>query len=309
MTSSLDRIKVIITKFKGLTTIGFANIVSSVIPGLFWLYIARILGTTHYGEISYLIAVSSIATVISFLGSGNILLVYTAKGVRIQPAIYSIAISSSVIASVILFFIFEDIGVSLFVIGNVIFGLATYELIGQKLYKQYSVYMIGQKILGTVLAIVLNHIIGPNGVILGLSISFFLPTYRIYEGFRDHKIDFSLLKTRSGFIINSYIMDISRAFSTTLDKLIVAPLLGFALLGNYQLGVQFLSLLGILPGIMFQYILPHDATGSTNRKLKNASILFSILLAFLGITLAPVFLPLLFPKFTEATQVIQILSF
>lgn len=308
MTSNLGKISGVVTKFKGLATIGFANIVASIISGLFWLYIARILGTTHYGEVSYLIAASSVATVIAFLGSGNILLVYTAKGIRIQPTVYSIALAASVIAAVILFFIFQDTGVSLFVIGNVLFGLVTNELIGQKLYKQYSAYMIGQKILGTVLAIVLNHLIGHNGVILGLAISFFLPTYRIYKGFRDYKIDFSLLKARSGFIINSYIMDISRAFSTTLDKLIVAPLVGFALLGNYQLGIQFLSLLGILPGIIYQYILPHDASGNTNIKLKKAAILFSVLLAILGIVLAPIFLPLLFPKFTEATQVIQILS-
>ena len=307
--TSLNRIKGIVTRFKGLTAIGFANIVANVISGLFWLYIARLLGTTNYGEVSYLIAVAGIATVISFLGSGNILLVYTAKGVKIQSSVYAIALSSSAIASVILFLIFQNIGVSLFVIGNVIFGLVTNELIGQRLYKKYSVYMIGQKILGAVLAIALNHFIGHNGIILGLATSFFLPTYRIYEGFRDHKIEFSLLKARSGFIINSYIMDISRAFSTTLDKLIVAPLLGFALLGNYQLGLQFLSLLGVLPGIMFQYILPHDASGNTNRKLKKVSILFSILLAILGMTLAPVFLPVLFPKFTEATQVIQIISF
>jgi O-antigen/teichoic acid export membrane protein len=308
MTDSLGRISGIVTKFKGLTTIGFTNIVATAISGLFWLYIARLLGTTHYGEISYLIAVSGIATVISFLGSGNILLVYTAKGIRIQPAVYTIALAASSIAAVILFFIFQDIGVSLFVIGNVIFGLVTNELIGQKSYKQYSVYMISQKILGTVLAIALYYSIGTSGVILGLSISFFLPIHRIYEVFKDNKIDFSLLKARSGFIINSYIMDISRAFSTTLDKLIVAPLLGFALLGNYQLGVQFLSLLGILPGIIYQYILPHDASGNANIKLKKAAILFSVLLAILGIVLAPIFLPLLFPKFTEATQVIQILS-
>ena len=309
MTSNLGKISGIVTKFKGLTTMGVANIVSSAISGLFWLYIARLLGTVHYGEVSYIIAIAGIATVISFLGSGNILLVYTAKGIKIQSTVYSIALAASVIAAIILYFIFKDIGASLFVIGNVIFGLVTNELIGQRSYKKYSIYMIGQKIIGTVLAIAFNHFIGHSGVILGLAISFFLPTYRIYEGFKDNKIDFSLLKTRSGFIINSYIMDISRAFSTSLDKLVVAPILGFALLGNYQLGVQFLSLLGIIPGVMYQYFLPHDAGGSTNIRLKKASILFSILLAILGVIFAPKLLPLLFPKFTEATHVIQILSF
>ncbi|MGI0102775.1 MAG: lipopolysaccharide biosynthesis protein, partial [Nitrosotalea sp.] len=308
MTSSLDKIRAIVTRFRGLTTMGLANIVATAISGLFWLFIARELGTAHYGEVSYLIAISSITIVLSFLGSGNVLLVYTAKGVRIQPTVYSIAIAGSIIASVILYVIFQNFGMSLFVIGNVIFGLVSYEMIGQKQYKQYAFYLIGQKAIGTVLAIALNHFIGPNGVILGLGISFFFGTHRLYKGFRDNKIDFSLLRARSGFLINSYVMDISRQFSTTLDKIIVAPLLGYALLGNYQLGIQFLSLLGILPTIMYQYILPHDASGNANLRLKKASILFSILLAVLGIFVAPVFLPMLFPKFTEASQVIQILS-
>src|SRR5207253_2464167 len=114
MTSSLDKIRGIATRFKGLTAMGLANIVANVIAGLFWFFIARVLGTANYGEVSYLIAVSGIAIVFSFLGSGNVLLVYTAKGVRIQPAVYSIAIIGSIIASVILFLIFQNFGVSLF---------------------------------------------------------------------------------------------------------------------------------------------------------------------------------------------------
>ena len=76
---------------------------------------------------------------------------------------------------------------------------------------------------------------------------------------------------------NSYILDFSRTFSGQTDKLIVAPMLGFALLGNYQLGLQLLSLLSILPSIVYQYTLPHDATGRSNKKLKKITILVSVL--------------------------------
>src|SRR3989304_6244168 len=99
-------------------------------------------------------------------------------------------------------------------------------------------------------------------------------------------------------MMNSYVLDLSRTFSGQTDKLIVAPMLGFALLGNYQLGIQFFSLLILLPSIVFQYILPHDASGNPNRKLKKITILVSIFLAILGISLSPIVLPVLFPKFT-----------
>ncbi len=308
MTEDWNRIKVIFTRFKDLTTIGFATIIANAISGLFWLYIARLIGTANYGEISYLIAIASVTTTLSFLGSGNTLIVYTAKQVKIQPAVYFTALSAASIASAILFFIFYNVGISLFVLGNVIFGLVTSELLGQKLYKKYSILLITQKIIMVGLSIGLYRLLGSEGVILGIALSFFPSSFMIYKTFKGSKIDLSTIRTRFGFIINSYILDIARVFSSSTDKLIVGPLLGFALLGNYQLGVQFLSLLGILPSLVYLYILPHDASGNPNKKLKQITILSSIVLAILGVTLAPKVVPVLFPKFTEAVGIIQIMS-
>jgi O-antigen/teichoic acid export membrane protein len=125
---------------------------------------------------------------------------------------------------------------------------------------------------------------------------------------KNDKIDFSLVRPRIGFIINSYALDLSRTFSGYTDKLIVAPLFGFAILGNYQLGIQVLAVLTILPGIVYQYILPRDSSGDSNKKLKKLTITISIILAGLGFILAPIVLPILFPKFIESIEVIQIVS-
>ena len=69
-----------------------------------------------------------------------------------------------------------------------------------------------------------------------------------------------------------------------------------------------LAILTILPGIVYQYILPRDSSGDSNKKLKKLTIIVSIILAGLGLILAPIILPILFPKFTEAIEVIQIVS-
>ena len=98
----VNRIVNVFKKFKGLTTIGITNIASNAISGLFWLYIASLLDTTKYGQISYLIAIAGISTTISFLGSGNALIVYTAKKIKIESSIYSIALLAAVISAVIL---------------------------------------------------------------------------------------------------------------------------------------------------------------------------------------------------------------
>ena len=76
--------------------------------------------------------------------------------------------------------------------------------------------------------------------------------------FRINKINFSLLKTRSGFISNNYFNTLAGGFGGQIDKLIIAPILGFALLGNYSLALQFISVMMIFSSIVFNFILTLD---------------------------------------------------
>ena len=295
-------------KFKDLGIVGIGNITASLISGIFWFYFASLLGAEQYGEVSYYISIAVIASTLSFLGLGNAVIVYTAKGEKIQPPIFLVGIISSIITLVAVFLIFSQIGMSLYIVGYVIFSLATSEILGKKQYKNYSSYLITQKILMVGFALFFYYYIGLEGVILGIALSFFPYVKRIYSSMKNDKIDFSLVRPRIGFIINSYALDLSRTFSGYTDKLIIAPLFGFALLGNYQLGIQVLAVLAILPGIVYQYILPRDSSGDSNKKLKKLTITVSIILAGLGFILAPIILPILFPKFIEAIEVIQIVS-
>jgi len=258
--------------------------------------------------VSYFISIAVIASTISFLGLGNAIIIYTAKGEKIQPPTFVIGIVSSIISLIAVFLIFSQIGVSVYVLGYVIFALATAEILGRKQFRSYANYLITQKILMVVFALFFYYFIGLEGVILGIGLSFFPYVVRIYKSIKNDKIDFSLIRPRIGFIMNSYVLDLSRTLSGYMDKLIIAPLFGFALLGNYQLGIQFLAVLSILPGIVYQYILTHDASGESNRNLKKLTIIVSVILAVLGIVLSPIVLPVLFPKFTDAIQVIQIVS-
>lgn len=302
------KIKEILLRFQDLTTLGSANLLSSAISGLFWFFLASMLGETNYGEISYFIAIVGIASMLSFLGAGTVTIVLTAKGEKILSTIFLLTTITSSITSVIIFILFQDFGMSLYVIGYVVFGLAISDLLGRKLYTGYSKYLITQKIFLVGFALLFYYLIGPQGVILGYGISFLPYFIRIYKGFKEKKPHISLIKPHAGFMMNSYLLDLSRAFSGQIDKLIVAPMLGFALLGNYQLGLQFISLLGILPGIVYQYILPHDATGTSNKKLKMLTVLVSVILAIGGILLTPIVFPILFPEYHESVTIIRIIS-
>ena len=302
-----DKIKNI-SGLRGVSIIGSSDIASSIIGAIFWLYLASLLGAESYGQLSYFLSIASIASTASLLGTENVISVYIAKKIKLESTIFLIPIVAGSIASIILYFAFSDLGVTVYVLGAIIFGLASSEILAKGLFKAYSKYLLLTKILMVILSIGLYHIIGLEGVLLGIGLAFFVYLVRIYKGFRETKIDFSLIKPKAGFLVNSYALQLISAFNGSLDKLIIAPLVGFTLLGNYSLGVQFLSILHILPGIVYKYILPQDASGKPNKKLKQLTVISSIGIAILGIVLGPIVIPLFLPQYTEAIAIIQIMS-
>lgn len=308
MASGWNSIKSVITRFKDLTAVGVGNIAGSAISAFFWLYIATILGAEHYGEVSYFIAIAGIAGIISFIGASNMVIVYTAKGEKIQSSIFTITLISGSIASIVMFLMFYNLGVSLYIIGNVIFGLAIADLLGRKWYKQYAKFVVAQRILMVILAISLYYPLGASGVIIGYALSFLPFVTRIVKGFRETRFDASLIRRHFPFMINSYVLDVTKTLSVSIDKIIVGPLFGFMLLGNYQLGTQFVMMLGIIPGIVYQYVLPQDASGNAQTKLKKVTILASVVLAALGVALSPTIVPWAFPKFAGVEEIVQIMS-
>jgi O-antigen/teichoic acid export membrane protein len=299
----------ILGKSKGLSAMVISTITANGISAVFWLYMASLLGSENYGEVNYLISIAIIATTIAIFGANPTIIVYTAKGEKIAPVLFVLAGLSGLIVSIIVFFIFNSIGTSLLIIGSVVFGLATSELIGRGLYKKYGKYLVVQKILMVGFAISLYHLLDLEGVVIGIALSYLPFTLLIYKGMKSGNIQLSILKPKRFFMINNYSLEISRIFGGHVDKLIIAPLLGFALLGNYQLGFQFFLLISILPSIVYQYSLPQDSKGITNYSLKRKTIVLCIGISILSFIFSPYLISNLFPTYLEAVQIIQIMSF
>ena len=295
-------------KLINLSSIGIADISAKGVSAVFWFYVAAILGPSGYGEITYFLSVAMIASTVALLGAGNTLIVYTAKNVKIQPTLYILTLISGSITSIVVFFIFYDVGTSFLILGYVIFGLISSELLGYKLYKNYSKYIITQRVLMATLGIGFLYAFGQDAVLIGIALSFSPYIINIVRGFKKTKINFKLVKERFNFLMNSYLHTIVATLNGSIDKLIIAPLFGFILLGNYSLGLQFLSLLYIIPMVVFRYTMPQDSSGIENRKLKRITILTSIGIAILGLTIGPAVISLIFLEFGEAEDVIRIVS-
>lgn len=297
-----------ISKLKDLSSVGIANISAMAISSFFWLYMASLLGEEGYGQINYLLATANIVSNFALIGSPDTLTVFRAKDVKIQSALFLIVIIIAIIASIATYFLIRSIEVSTFIFGMVIFSLVLFETLGSKNYKKYTYFIITQRILTVFLALILYFIIGLQGIVLGYAIAFLPYAIFSYRTFKDIPVNFHLIKTRLGFIINSFIKSIMLTIGSYLDKLIIFPLFGATLLGNYALGYQLFSFAAVIPRIVFQYILPQESSGVKHTKLKKLTVMTSIILTILVMGLSPIILPIIFPGFDEAVVIVQVMS-
>ena len=294
--------------FKNISILGSSTVVGNAVSSVFWIYLAGLLGAEKYGELGYLISIASIVSTVCLVGGTWSMTVYTAKRMKIQPPLYIISLISSCISLVIVFVIFDTISIGIYVIGYVIFQLFLAELLGSKLFKRYGKFYILQKITFVCLALSFNHIIGFEGIIIAYGVSYLIFSFPVFKMLTTVKPDFGILKTKFSFITSNYLYDLSSTAHGQIDKLIIAPIFGFALLGNYYLGLQIIGFLGILPGIVFNYILPQDASGHSTTQVKKITLLSSVGFTLIGIFLIPPLIPIVFPEYTEAVTLLPILS-
>ena len=294
--------------YKGLALIGSADLIGGAISAIFWLIIASLLLVEEYGEISYFVAIASLG-ICCVVGSSDTLMVFSTKNQKIVPTLLLLTLIFTMIASLIAFVIIQRFEIIFLIFSFIVFQVSITLLLGKKLYAKYSKFLLTQKILQFAIGIGLYFLLGVNGVLIGIALSNFALIPIFYKELRNFKIDLSLLKPKKEFIINNNIIYIISVFRRDIDKIIVVPLLGFTVLGNFALALQFYSIMMILSSISFKYLLPKDVGGEKNAKLKKFLILLSILIALSGFYFSPYFIENFFAKFSESIIPIQIASF
>ena len=293
---------------KDLVSIGSANLFGSAIAAIFWFSLASLLNPEEYGQIHYFLAIAGMAQLLSLISTTNALQVYVAKNIKIHSTLFFISIIAGIVSSLVVFLFFSRADASLLVLGYIIFELSNGFLLGKKLFSNYAKFFLTQKILTVIFGFGLYFTFGVDGIIFGLVLSYVPYIWILVNEFRNTRIDFSLLKPRKGFLINNYGINISSAVGGQMDKLIIAPILGLELLGNYSLAMQFAVILMLLPTTVFKYLLTQDSSGKNTKNLKKNTIFASVGLATFGIVILPMIIPILFPNYIDTVIAIQIIS-
>ena len=293
---------------KEILSLSVGDYGGAIIVSAFWFLLAFLISPEEYGEIHYFIGIAGLAFSISLLTTQETIVVYTAKNVKLAPTLFLISLIAGGIAAVVITALFSRVDSSFLLLGFIVNDLAIGYIVGKKLFTKYPKYFLLQKSLTFVLGISFFYLFGVEGIIFAIALSYGHFLFIIAKVFRTSSIDFSLLKKHRGFIGNNYFMNVSGAVRSHIDKIIIVPLIGFEILGNYALALQIYAVLMIFSNIIYRYALPHDASGTSTRKIKLIGLSYAVGVSMLGFTILPLIVPQIFEKFSDIGPAIQIIS-
>jgi len=295
-------------KLKDLFTLTSSNISASLILSLFWLFIASIMEKPEYGELGFLMSIANVGAAFALFGLRSTVVVYESKKENVFPASFVLVLITASFAAAISFVFTQNLMVSFLIYGMAIFRIILSGINSQQRFKDFAIHILLRAGSTLVLAIILFYILGINGIILGYFIAT-LPSLRSLPGLlRNKKVEFSVLKSKIGFMLPAYGIRLSDVFVKWGDKIVIGILFDFGLLGSYILAVQYLMLLEALPQAVTIYLTPQEARGQKNKKIKIFTVLISVLITLLSIALVPYGIETLLPQYAESILPMQVLS-
>lgn len=293
----------------GLSYVTAGNLISAILSAVMWLVLASSLPTSEFGRINFFVAIGAIAGISSLVGLNITFINYISSESALlrRQGFLVVAITATAIA-VGTYLYNNSVHISLFIIGTALFTISMSEILGRQAYKEYAIVSISQRALQLVLSIILGLIFGAEGVIAGFWISFILFSFRFFSTLQSITIQFSLIRKYWKFMLHSYSFELTRSLSLYSDKLLIAPLFGFTMLGFYQLGIHFLTLMGILPSIVFSYLLSKKSVDKSFEKLRFLSLALSGIFSLIFIAVSPFLISTFFSNFIDSITAIQIIG-
>lgn len=262
---------------------------------------------TAYGNLSYLIGLAGTFSVVSRFGLNHSSIVYRGKNnIPVTNQINEISFIFAIIASLLL--LIFDVYVSILCFGMSMFVMTLSDQIGKKLYKKYMSTEIIRGLLMILLPLSLYLLLDISGVMIGMAISYTICSLNFFKNFPFKKNPFSGLGKNFSILIQNFGVDFSTRAPRFIDKLIVYPILGFTNLGIYQLNIQILLMLEMIPLALHSFLLSEESSGQNHSKMNKFSILFSIMISILVITLGPYIINEIFPKYSTGILSLQVIS-
>ncbi len=287
------------------TTLGTTG--ASVLGGAFWLVLASLLDVESYGLVNYYIALASVFAALALMGLDATLITFMAKGERkIWYQANSLILLSGLITAGVLSVFQWSAGI--LSIAMVFFMMTLAEALGKKQYRAYAFLSVGQRVAQIVLSLLLYFPFGLLGIVFGYFLGNLIFSYRYLRFLPNFSLQIDTIKEKRTFALHSYGFNLIRNFTTYLDKIVIAPIFGYYILGLYQLGFQFFMFLSIIPLSLYYYLLPEESSGKSKGKIKVFGFAAAIVAAVAVFFSVPYLIQNFFPSFVESIGIVRIMS-
>jgi len=289
---------------KKFSYVAIGRIISISLQGIFYLLFAALLDPETYGELNVIIALAGTFSVISRFGLNHTLQVYRAKGNSdLSNQISTLFIITTSAAALIL--LYFDVLAAVLCVAMSFFVINIQNLLGLKQYKNFMLQSILKSSVIVIIPLLLYFVFEIQGIVLGMIISNFLASIPFLNNLKIKSI--RGLKNYYKVIIHNFGVDANVALPVMVDKLLIAPLFGFFIVGIYQFNLQILLALSVLPGILYSFLLSEESSGKSHRKISYLVISGSIGVVIAVIFFAPIFVDEFFPRYTDGIFSLQIL--
>jgi len=279
---------------------------SVAVSAIFFLIFATILEPTEFGEMGYLIALAGMFSVIARFGLPQTVVVYLAKQDKLlSHQINLLAVITMSAATIILLFI--NAFAALLCLGASFFVLYQCNLIGEKKYQRYLKNSILRNALTLIIPFPLYFVLDITGILLGMALGNIISSVWLAKSLSLKVKSFGLIKTHYKVIINNFAIDASTNLVRSVDRFFVGIVFGFLFTGIYIFNMQILFGLGILPQVLYLFLLSEVSSGKTHKKISYFVILASVLITIATIIFSPQIIELIFPKYSEGIFALQIL--
>lgn len=291
---------------KGFSFVMIGRVISAGLQAIFYLVFAAILEPESYGNLSYLIAIAGTFSIISRIGLNQTVTVYQAKRDSIlSNQVNVLAVITTSAASLILLIV--DVHVAILCLGMSFFIMNIHNLLGLKDYKKYMTVDIAKGVFVITIPFLLYFVLEVPGILLGMAISYLLCSLHFFRFLQFKTISFKLIGKRYKVLVHNFGVDVSIHATKFVDKLVIVPILGFASVGIYQLNIQILFGLEMLPIALHSFLLSEESSGKRHKKVGYLAVLASAIIALLVIIFSPFFINEFYPKYSEGIFSLQIL--
>jgi len=279
--------------------------ITNSLQAVFFIIFASILAPEEYGQLSYLISIAGVVSVLFRFGFRDSIIVQSAKeNYKVVNQLNVLALLCITIGGISLFWIDKYAALLSFALS--LFILNQGNLIGKKQYKKYFLLAVIRGSFFLIIPLFTYFMFGIPGILLGIALSNMIGGFDFLRHVK-FRIKLTELQINIKTLTHNFAVEASNTLPKWIDKLLILPLLGFTVVGVYQFNLQILLLCTVLPQALHSFVLSEESSGTIHKKIIAIVLGISGILTVLVISIAPLVMENFFPNYVSGIPSLQIL--